>query len=74
MFVTKSFPGGAGHPDLGTLVWDEGTVLEVPDEFGAELLDIPGAGFSEVAPQDAPASKGRAKKTPVAETTAPDES
>lgn len=47
-----------------TYTWKtDGAVIQVPDEFGSELLAIRGAGFTEVLPEPEP--------TPVTEPAPP---
>lgn len=46
MLLRKARAGSAA-----AYVWShDGAVVEVPDHIGAELVDIPDAGFSEVSP------------------------
>ena len=63
MWLRKDQAGSApGH------TWDkDGDVLEVDDALGAELLAIPGGGFTEVAPHELPKGRRGPARTPVAE-------
>lgn len=65
---TRLTPGGAP----GGFEWNTpADVVEVPDDLGLDLLEIPGAGFEE-AP--APAAKQKATEpAPEAEPEAPAE-
>lgn len=71
MLVRKDKAGSApGY------TWDkDGQVLEVPDALGADLVAIPGGGFTEIAPGNAdepvveapPAPKPRRPRKTAAE-------
>lgn len=61
MFLRKATAGAAP----GFTWHTSGEVVEVPDELGQELLEIPGAGFEEVAappaaPEPAPETDAEA--------------
>ncbi|NUP48071.1 MAG: hypothetical protein HOW97_12260 [Catenulispora sp.] len=65
MHVRKETAGTAGEH-----VWDQdGAVVEVPDELGLHLLEIPGGGFAAApAPDEAePPARAPRKRTTVKE-------
>lgn len=63
MFVKKETIGGAASPVHGAFQWvNDGDIVEVPDEWGAELLAIPDGGYSYVDAADVPKKRGRPAK------------
>jgi hypothetical protein len=60
MFVRKDTAGAAPG-----FTWHiAGDVVEVPDDFGRELLEIPKGGFTEVAPHEVPTPEPEAAPEP----------
>jgi hypothetical protein len=62
MWIRKAKAGSCGYRGGQVFEWkNNGDVIEVPDDLGESLLDIPGGGFSEV---DEPpkAAKGKAQE------------